>query len=194
MSDVNAELQNVIIQCDKFLISMNPQVSEIEKMRTEIDKACEFNLSGSIVPSSLAQDLLAVEKAYRCVSDIIASVDEGKVIRKKLADTVRNAAIRASGQSSADKRLADAEFITGKFGMEAARFEAFFKYCEKKLEGVHMRYYTVRAALTSIEQDLRIGSTPGMGSRQLVDSAPMPLPSSLDDGSRMGGNTSWGNI
>ena len=39
MSDVNAELQNVIIQCDKFLISISPQVSEIEKMRTEIGKA-----------------------------------------------------------------------------------------------------------------------------------------------------------
>ena len=193
MSDVNAELQNVIIQCDKFLISISPQVSEIEKMRTEIGKACEFNLSGSIAPSSLARDLLAVEKAYRCVSDIIASVDEGKVIRKKLADSVRNAAIRASGQSSADKRMADAEYITGKFGMEAARFEAFFKYCEKKLEGIHMRYYTVRAALTSLEQELRIGGAPGMGSGQLVDSAPMPTRSDLGDGQK-GGNTSWGNI
>lgn len=194
MSDVNADLQRVIEQCNRFLPSLKTQVDEIEELRGQVNEACEFALSGSIVPAALAQDLMRIEQAFRTVSDIMALVEEGKIIRKKMAEMIEAAAIRASGQSSIDKRKADAEFIVGKIGMEATRFEAFYKFCEKKLESVHMRYYTVRAALTSIEQDLRIGSTPGMGTRQLVDAAGTPSPSPLSDSPSKGGMTSWGNL
>jgi len=194
MADVNEDLQHVIMQCNTFEMALSPTVQEIEDLRAEVDQACEFALSGSIVPAALAQDLLAVEKAYCIVSNVLASVDEARVVRKKIADMVRQAAVRASGQSSQDKRGADAEFIVGKFGMQAVRFDGFFRYCEKKLESIHMRYYTVRATLTSIEQDLRIGSAFGMGTGQLVNSAEMPGQSRLGADNKKGGTVGWGNI
>jgi len=194
MSDVNAELQNVIQQCESFLSSLSPRKDEIESIRAGVDNACEFSLSGSIVPASLAQDLMAVERAYCQVSTALAMVEEGKILRKKLVEMIKSAAIRASGQSSQDKRTADAEFITGKFGVEQAMFEAFFKYCEKKLDSIQMRYYTVRAALTSIEQDLRIGGTAGMGTRQLLNSVDSPSKSNLADSGSTGGTKPWGSV
>jgi len=194
MADVNAELQNVYQQCEAFLLSRSPRKEEIEELRAEVNNACEFSLSGSIVPSALAQDLMAVEKAYCKLSNVLAQIEEGKILRKKLVEMIKSAAIRASGQSSQDKRAADADFITGKFGVELAMFEAFFKYCEKKLDGVQMRYYTVRAALTSIEQDLKIGGAAGMGTRQLLSSADAPFKSDLADGGSPDGTTAWNNI
>jgi len=194
MADVNAELQNVYQQCEAFLLSRSPRKEEIEELRAEVNNACEFSLSGSIVPSALAQDLMAVEKAYCKLSNVLAQIEEGKILRKKLVEMIKSAAIRASGQSSQDKRAADADFITGKFGVELAMFEAFFKYCEKKLDGVQMRYYTVRAALTSIEQDLKIGGAAGMGTRQLLSSVDAPSKSGLADGGSPDGTTAWNSI
>lgn len=194
MPDVTQNLQNVIDQCTNFLNTLSPTVKEIDNLREQVNTACEFDVSGSMTPAALAQDLFNTEKAYGAVADILACADEMRIVRKKIADMVKQAAIRSSGQSSTDKRAADADFISGKFAMEAARFEGFYKFCEKKLDRLQMRYYSLRAALTSIEQDLRIGGSAGLGTRQIVDSAPQPSQSSLGDGQKKGGMTNWSDV
>jgi len=196
MSDSITDLQNVINQCENFLSKLNPQVGEIDEMRATVDKACEFRLSGGASPSSLSQDFMSVERAYSIVSKILGLVEEGKVIRKRLSEAIKQATVRSSSQSSTDKRNADADFNTGKFSMELARFEGFFRYCEKRLDALSQRYYTVRASLTSIEQEIKIGGMKGSGASQIASTASAPKESLLTDPNTTpdGSNKSWNTI